>query len=80
MDKNKYDQKNMEEAGHRVGLAPYYLNDREVQTGNNDVDSAQERTEEDVKNSLEQNGSREGENQNGSSGYNIESLKNERSE
>ncbi|WHY94789.1 hypothetical protein QNK12_15585 [Neobacillus cucumis] len=67
MDKNKYDQKNMEEAGHRVGLAPYYLKDREIETGKNDVDSAQERTEEDVKDSLEQNGSREGEKQNGTS-------------
>ncbi|TDK59437.1 hypothetical protein E2K98_19640 [Bacillus salipaludis] len=79
MDKNKYGQKNMEDAGHRVGLAPYYLNDREVEKGKNDDDPAQDRTERDVKDSLEQNGSRESEKQNGTSGYNIESLSSERS-
>ncbi|MED1467633.1 hypothetical protein [Bacillus salipaludis] len=79
MDKNKYDQKNTEEANLRVGLAPYYLNDREVEKGKNDDDSAQDRTERDVKDSLEQNGSREGEKQNGTSGYNIEFLSSGRS-
>ncbi|WP_026572870.1 hypothetical protein [Bacillus sp. UNC438CL73TsuS30] len=79
MDKNKYDQKNMEEAGLKEGLPPYYHHDREVEKGKNDNDSAQDRTERDVKASLEQNGSREGEKQNSTSGYHIESFSSERS-
>ncbi|MED3561439.1 hypothetical protein [Bacillus xiapuensis] len=67
MDKNLYDQKNMGEAGRQEGRGAYDNNDGEVER----ADSQQIRTEKDIKESLQQNGRREEDKQNETSGYNI---------
>ncbi|OIK16130.1 hypothetical protein BIV60_06605 [Bacillus sp. MUM 116] len=67
MDKNLFDQKKMGEAGRQEGRGAYDNNDREVER----ADSQQKRTEKYIKESLLQNGRREEDKQNETSGYNI---------